>query len=188
MTDENRDNKPTVESSVIRVATPDDASGIAQVHLDSWETTYRGILPDAALAARSYEVRIAQWARILRDVGSDDMVVVAESGGEIVGFASGGPERSDDLVYDGELYAIYLRNDHQARGIGRELTQAVATHLLQRGKRAMLVWVLSDNPSRVFYERLGGTPVRTTGITFGDKEYEETVYGWPDIRALLMNA
>jgi GNAT superfamily N-acetyltransferase len=172
----------------VRAATPEDASGIAHVHLESWETTYRGILPDAVLDARSYETLFERWTRTLLDMKPDVGVFVAEAGGEIVGFASGGPVRSDEPDYDGELYGIYLLQDHQSRGIGCALTRVVAAHLLRHGKHSMLVWVLSDNRSRAFYERLGGVPVRTALVLFGDVEYEETAYGWPDIRTLLPNA
>lgn len=80
-----------------------------------------------------------------------------------------------------------MLRDQQGRGAGSALALAVAAHLFQHGKHSMLVWVLRDNPSRAFYERLGGVPVRTTAAMFGDVAYEETGYGWPDIRALLIN-
>jgi hypothetical protein len=44
----------------------------------------------------------------------------------------------------------------------------------------MLVWVLADNPSRRFYEALGGAPVRTQHIEFGGTLLEEIAYGWRD--------
>lgn len=168
-----------------RVATPEDAAGIARVHLESWETTYRGILPDAVLDARNYQLLLDRWTRMLLNMESDVGCFVAEVDDAVVGFASGGPERSGDHEYDGELYGIYLLRDQQGRGIGRALALAVAEHLFQRGKHAMLVWVLSDNPSRAFYERLGAVPVRTEIVMFGEVGYEETAYGWPDVRALL---
>lgn len=39
----------------IRAATPDDAPGIARVHVDSWRTTYAGIISAEFLANLSYE-------------------------------------------------------------------------------------------------------------------------------------
>lgn len=176
------------DRSRIRVARPEDAAGIARVHLESWEITYRGILPDAVLDARNHQLLLNRWTRMLLDMKSDVRYFVAELDDAVVGFASGGPERSGDAAYDGELYGIYLLPDQQRRGVGRALALAVAQHLFQCGKHAMLVWVLSDNPSRAFYERLGGIPVRTTLAVFGDVEYEETGYGWPDIRTLLADA
>ena len=39
----------------IRVANVPDAAAIAKVHVDSWRTTYTGIVPDEYLAQLSYE-------------------------------------------------------------------------------------------------------------------------------------
>ncbi|MXY45544.1 MAG: GNAT family N-acetyltransferase, partial [Chloroflexi bacterium] len=44
--------------------------------------------------------------------------------GAIVGFAHAGPEREGETGYDAELYAIYLLQRHQSRGVGRRLTIA----------------------------------------------------------------
>jgi len=42
---------------IIRKAKLDDATGIAKVHVDSWRTTYKGIIPDDFLNNLSYEQR-----------------------------------------------------------------------------------------------------------------------------------
>jgi hypothetical protein len=46
---------------LIRPAHLDDAPGIARVHVDSWRTTYKGVIPDTILANLSYEARTQQW-------------------------------------------------------------------------------------------------------------------------------
>ena len=45
------DNHDAMSDLVIRVAVPDDARAIAQVRVDAWRTTYKGMIPDAYLAA-----------------------------------------------------------------------------------------------------------------------------------------
>jgi len=40
---------------MIREATIDDATAIARVHIDAWRTTYATIVPNAHLAALSYD-------------------------------------------------------------------------------------------------------------------------------------
>ena len=45
----------------------------------------------------------------------------------------------------------------------------------------MLLWVLAENPSRGFYEALGGAEVRQQTITIGGRELVEIAYGWRDI-------
>ena len=41
----------------VREAVPADARAIARVHVDSWRTTYRDIVPDSVLSQLSYEER-----------------------------------------------------------------------------------------------------------------------------------
>lgn len=45
----------------IRKATLQDAEAIARVHVDSWKTTYKGIIPDNVLNNLSYTQRTEQW-------------------------------------------------------------------------------------------------------------------------------
>ena len=45
----------------IRHAEPGDARGIAEVHVSSWRTSYRGIVPDARLDELDVESRVSFW-------------------------------------------------------------------------------------------------------------------------------
>lgn len=176
--------------SVIRIreARSDDAQGIAEVHVASWRAAYRGIVPDEYLAQLSVEQRARRWLETLA-VGVEIIYVAeddAEGGGHIVGFASGGVERSEDMpAYDGELYAVYVLQEYHGQGIGRRMVRALAERLAKRNFNAMLVWVLADNPYRGFYERLGGQLLGEKAIAIGGTSLTEVAYGWRDIRALL---
>jgi len=167
---------------------PSDAPAIARVHVASWRTTYRGLLPDAYLAAMDVDDYAGRWERSLRSPLTPAVVLVAEAEGEVVGFASAGPERDGDRRYEGELYAIYLLRDFQGRGLGRALVEAAATDLAGRGITSMAVWVLRDNlAARGFYERLGGVYLRERELDLGpdcDVDAPEVAYLWSDIRAL----
>ena len=98
-----------VQAMILRAAHPTDAAAIAKVHINSWRTTYKGIVPDDFLATLSYEQRTPWWRNILLQPAPTSFVYVAEDPhGQVIGFASGGPERGGDPDYAGELYAIYL--------------------------------------------------------------------------------
>jgi ribosomal protein S18 acetylase RimI-like enzyme len=165
---------------VVRPAEIDDAAAIAAVHVDSWRTTYRGLLPPdflASLDAVAYEQR---WRRTLQD--GSGQVYVAEDRRRIVGFASGGEERAGEDGYSGELYAIYILEAAQGRGHGRRLVQAVVQGLREMELPNMIVWVLRDNHNaRHFYERLGGVYVRGQPITIGSALLQEVSYGWKSL-------
>ena len=173
-----------VSAAAIREARCEDASGIAQVHVTSWQTTYHGLMPDSFLADLNVTARGRYWSSLLCAPRREQFIYIAEADGQIVGFAAGGAERSGDPIYKSELYAIYLLDSHQRQGLGKHLTLAVAGALASAGFQAMLVWVLAENPSRHFYEKLGGTELRSQLITIGERSYEEVAYGWPDVRKL----
>src|SRR5439155_1617602 len=101
----------------VRQATEDDAETIERVRYETWQATYRGLMPDALLDRMTPNVG-ARRER-LRAQPPDHSCFVAEAGGAVVGFAFGGPERAKDPDYRGEVYAIYVLPAFQGRGRGR---------------------------------------------------------------------
>jgi ribosomal protein S18 acetylase RimI-like enzyme len=169
---------------VIRPAGIDDAPAIARVHVASWRSTYRTVLPDDFLASLSESAYADRWRRFIQD-SSNLIYVVEADGGGLVGFASGGRERAGEKGFAGELFAIYILDAFQRKGYGRELVRAVATGLREMGLDDMIIWVLLDNRgAREFYERLGGVYVRTQPITIGSVTLEEVSYGWRRLDAV----
>lgn len=169
---------------VIREANIHDVPSIARVNVDCWRTTYYGIIPDEFLKSLSYESREEFCVRMLGE--KDKFCYVAEEEeGNIIGFASGGLERTGNPLYKGELYAIYILEDYQGKGIGRMLVQAVARRLRQWNIQSMLVWVLIENPFRYFYKSLGGKEIDRKNIQIGGAMLEEICYGWKDTGIIL---
>ncbi len=168
--------------ATIRPATPDDAQGIARVHINAWLTTYRGLMPDAVLDRLSVETQTEKWEASLRTPRT--RTVVAEQGEQIVGFASFGPEPGNDFRFQGELYAIYILEAYQRKGIGRMLVRAAAEGLLALNFPNMMLWVLSANPARGFYEKLGGKLLRERTVEFNGVPLKEEAYGWDDLHRL----
>ncbi|MFC0557620.1 GNAT family N-acetyltransferase [Halalkalibacter alkalisediminis] len=142
----------------VRKARLADVKGIAKVHVESWRTTYKNIIPDEFLTNLSYDRREQVWS----DQITNGNVFVAEDEEEkIIGFSSGGKERSGKYSkFGGELYAIYLLKEYQGQGIGKCLVKPVIDELEILHINSMLVHVLADNPSRAFYEFLGGSKAR----------------------------
>lgn len=171
---------------LIRPARISDAEGIARVHVESWRTAYPGIFPEDYLAGLSYKQRSSVWESILSE--SDEIkpnYVAVDDNRVVVGFAGGGPKRSGDADLDGELYVLHLLKDSQRHGVGRKLVTSVASDLARNGMVSMFVWVLEQNrPACLFYEALGGLPVREQKISIGGVTLNETGYGWPDIGPL----
>jgi ribosomal protein S18 acetylase RimI-like enzyme len=169
--------------ATIRPVRLEDAAGIARVHVDSWRSTYKGLIADEFLAALSYQRRTQFWSQYISDLQNIRFLFVAEARpDEIVGFVSAGPEGEGDLDYPGELYAIYLLLQAQGQGVGRKLVDVAKRELCQRSFSSMLLWVLKDNqPARKFYEAVGGEYLRERPIKIGNQVLIEAAYGFKDI-------
>jgi hypothetical protein len=50
---------------ILRAATTEDIPAIARVHVDTWRSTYSGIIPEEYLANLSYKQRENSWNQIL---------------------------------------------------------------------------------------------------------------------------
>jgi ribosomal protein S18 acetylase RimI-like enzyme len=169
----------------IRIATMEDCAAIARVHVDTWRSTYRGIVPESYLSAMSYEQHERQWRETISEHSPDFVYVAEEPAQHIVGFSSGGPALvRDEPLYRGELFTLYVLQAYQHEGIGRQLFLAVARHLVSIGLPSMLLWVLAQNSARHFYEKMGGKFVKFGTFTITNAEIEEVAYGWPDISDL----
>ncbi|MDX2211705.1 MAG: GNAT family N-acetyltransferase [Oculatellaceae cyanobacterium bins.114] len=174
---------------MIRPATLDDIPAIARVHVDSWRTTYRGIVPDQYLDQMSYEQSEARWQKWLAIKGNYHHIFVAQDQtGEVIGFANGGAERTQLPTCWGEVYAIYILQAYQRQGYGRQLAGAIASQLKQSGFASTLVWALINNPACKFYQALGGQPIRQQRINIGGKDLIEIAFGWADIQVLIDKA
>nr|WP_263327024.1 GNAT family N-acetyltransferase [Neobacillus sp. Marseille-Q6967] len=166
----------------IRKAVLSDAKGIAKVHVDCWKTTYKNIVSDEYLNNLTYDSREKLWKNNIPNGG----VYIAENKeGEIVGFSSGGKERSGIYNgFEGELYAIYILKENQGNGIGKALVKPIVDEIKEMGLNSMLVLVLKDNISRLFYEALGAKKIDTVEVEVAGKKLSELVYGWEDIRII----
>ncbi len=170
----------------IRAAAPSDGPAIARVYVETWRTTYAGLLPDHALVKMSRRRHAAMWSNLIARRGATDAVVVAQSAGAgVVGFGSCGRARGTGLAYDGEVFTLYVLPDHQGAGIGKRLLGALFQGLLERGMRSAVIWVLDRNPARFFYEAMGGRRVAERTQKLWGATLPEAAYGWHNLERAL---
>ena len=179
----------------IRRARPSDAISIGAVHVAAWRSTYPGILPDAYLARLSVPRQAAHYDQAIRSASTGVFVASASgsdvptgSGARIIGFATAGRARGGDFARrlgEGEVETLYVLDDWRDRGVGRRLMRAAAGHLAEVGCKSCFLWVLRDNPSRWFYQRLGGKPAAEAVIQFAGEKVPQTAFAWDPIERLL---
>jgi len=178
----------------IRRARPGDAAGIGAVHVAAWRSAYAGMLPDSYLANLSVVRHAAQYSRGIADRSDGHAIFVAVASGAdappgreagvVIGFASGGRSRRP-AVAEGEVETLYLLDDFRDRGVGRRLMRAMAAHLAAVGCRSVMLWVLAANPTRWFYQHLGGRLTAQEVIRFAGMDLPQMSFLWDPIDALL---
>ena len=126
--------------------TEDEIRGKAFVHWKSWQESYRGIVDDGYLD-RMTLAQTEEKAFLWRD-----NILVAKDGERVVGFAGYGKSREEDGA--GEVFALYLLEEYQKRGIGYALMRRALDEL--SGCRAVCLWAFAENKKALsFYERVG---------------------------------
>jgi len=146
----------------IRRATPDDAVALAKVHIDSWRTAYRGLVPDSHLDGLNYERRAQRFRESLaQNAQNPEETYLAERNREVLGFLTlGGCRDADvDQKTTGEIWGIYLAPGNWRMGIGTLLCRYGERILEGRGYQSARLWVFAGNgQARRFYEAMGFKP------------------------------
>jgi ribosomal protein S18 acetylase RimI-like enzyme len=151
---------------------------MSRIYVKTWRDTYLSVIPFGYLFGMS-ESR--QEQAFLNELSSRQTIsFVAEDAGRVVGFITGGDERSKDDIYRGEIYTLYVLKHFQRRGIGGRLVSALATRLNRNGIYSMLVRVLKLNPYRRFYQKINGTYLKTERLPFAGEVMDVETYGWLD--------
>lgn len=178
---------------VIRRARRGDAAAIGRIHVETWQAAYAGLLPDSMLAGMSDVRQSSWWARALEDPAEARGIFVAEDPERgVVGFGSCGPMRDPPEGLDGtevrvgEVYTLYVEPDFQNLGLGRRLLDAMFRQLRSQRFDTAALWMLADNPTRFFYEGLGGERVGERTDTMAGQDVDEVAYAWRDLEAPLV--
>lgn len=132
-------NTPT-----IRGATPDDAEAFSACHLACWREAYEELWGSERFAEFD-PVKLAVRRRKEIENGAADHFL-ADLDGEVIGIAIAGDSRDEDAPNDRELYAIFVRKEHQGSGVADDLLTAAI------GNGPAYLWVYRDNPrASAFY-------------------------------------
>lgn len=134
---------------LLRPAVASDAAAGAALQRACWREAYRPYAEPAVLEARLSNPQpwLDAW---VRQLSAGPPRVVAEAGGELVGFAVAGPCRDEEPAATEELYALYTRAAWWGTGLGQQLWEAV------RPEGPCSLWVLEANArARGFYARQG---------------------------------
>ncbi len=172
------------EKVLLRNATHEDASAITALHVASWRSAYRGVLPDAYLDGEAEAERGAHWDKTLSSLKPEDLVLVAEDADGLRGFIA--VYRDAEPGYDAYLDNLHVRPGHRGGGLGRRLLAAALSRTIADGAKTLCLWAFDQNEGAIrFYERLGGKPVEHGFDPFAGSNAAHTKIAWHDLPAFL---
>lgn len=161
----------SLQSIVVRDAVASDIPALAELHVTTWNATYR------TSRGPSISTRLHQWTETFSREPRRDFVVVLENHeGGLIGFSAGRPYSGE---FAGQLSKIYLRWEYHGLGLGRLLMAETARRFLERGIESFVLFAERSNPTIGFYDRMGDERlVDERGLFTG-------AYAWRDLRKLL---
>jgi GNAT superfamily N-acetyltransferase len=157
-----------VSSLIVRPARVQDVGQMARVHVQCWQETYRGLMPDAVLDDPGLPAaRERMWTAALTDERyRHNRVAVAERDDELVGVAMSGPAGDVMPARMRQLYVLYVLAAHHGTGAGRALLEAVTDSV-----EPTVLWVADPNPrAQAFYRKHGFIADGTTKFEDGVRE------------------
>jgi RimJ/RimL family protein N-acetyltransferase len=144
-------------SVTIRRAGPSDSEAIADLHLRSAREGFTHIFPPESLAASRREELNRDWfTRLEPNHPKDQIVLIAEAGGAVVGVLVVGPDPGDRAI--GRVSRHYVDRRFWGRGVRRRLIAAGTTYLRDLGCTVATAWIMEHNrQARALAEHFGWT-------------------------------
>jgi len=145
-------------SFLIREAKETDAYDMASVLVRTWQSAYRGIIPDSYLAKLSIDDRAKRLLKEFDEYRDTSFYYVAELDGKIIGCMLLSKCREEGKSNAGEVIAMYLFKEFWDCGYGRNMMEHSLGVFRRMGFEEAVIWVLEENVrARRFYEKFGFT-------------------------------
>lgn len=177
------------EHIVTRKAEPGDAPAMARINVATWRDSYGKFLPrqlmeELSCSQKQTEIEdfFARWEE------NQAVALIAEDkNGEMMAFIMAGKNHHQNLGYTGEIYNLHVAPAFQSQGIGRYLAYRVSQVFRQRNWNTMMVRALAENPSRRFYEKLGGRVIAQDVDEYRGFTAPVIAYGWNELPISFRN-
>ena len=169
-----------MDNIIIEKMKEEDIEQVAKILVDSWKIAYKDIIDKTFLKNLSLEEKIqtlneeykTRTHTVARNKDTDEVVGVTRLG-----------KRLDELnrftEYDGEIYGLYVKPGLLRKKIGSKLLLYAKESLKEQGNHKMIIWCLKENePSRKFYESMGGILLGEKMRNIGGKDYLLVGYGY----------
>jgi L-amino acid N-acyltransferase len=150
-------------TATLRLARLDDAEAIRQIYNAEVQTS----TVTFDIVPRSLD----EQRRYLSDRSGAHAVIVAEDGGDVVGYGALSPWRSKPAYATSVEDSVYVRNDQQGRGIGRTLLDELLRVATAHGFHAVFARIVGGHEASIRVHEAAGFEIvgteRQVGRKFG---------------------
>lgn len=161
---------------MIRNIRREDIPDIVDIKINGWRKAYKGLISDDILNSLNEEQIIKKLEKNYTESG----FIVAILNETIVGFCNyidSNKYTQDMADIDCEILALYVKPELKYNGIGTKLFNYVLNVFKEKNKSKMLLWCLKENePSKKFYEKMGGKILTTREFKIENENYIEVGY------------
>ena len=146
---------------MIRKATINDCSRIAEIHVFGWRCAYKDFISlDHLFNKMTVKKREKIFEEYLSVDRETDETYVYEEDNIIKGFLTIGDCRDDDKDSNTfELQGIYIDPIFQRQHIGSKFVDYCINEAIKRNKKEIVLWVFEKNNDSIeFYKKMGFLP------------------------------
>ena len=156
---------------MIRKARKEDAISIVYINITSWKETYKNIFPKSFLdKLNPYDEESIQ-----KCINKINEYIVYTKDNQVLGFARYGKNKKAYADDYGEIYALYVDNNHHGEKIGSKLVKNIIKRTKNKYKY-LLISTIKDNTANEFYKKIGGKIIDKCIFKLENKEYVENIY------------
>jgi len=159
----------------IRNIRREDIPDIVDIKINGWRKAYKGLISDDILNSLNEEQIIKKLEKNYTESG----FIVAILNETIAGFCNyidSNKYTQDMADIDCEILALYVKPELKYNGIGTKLFNYVLNVFKEKNKSKMLLWCLKENePSKKFYEKMGGKILTTREFKIENENYIKEV-------------
>lgn len=154
----------------------EDCKSIAEFVTRTWNETYRGIVNDEFLD----NLENTEEKRYINAINNFDeksnMQYIIKKDNKIIAYLKLSKIKDDEYKEYIELQSLYVLQEYQKNGIGKELIQKAFNEAKKAGYKKMIIGCLEGNKSNGFYKKMGGKFIKKRKFKLPNQTLYENVY------------
>jgi len=151
---------------MIRHADYSDVKRISFLIHEAWAKDLIDLVDPEASSSMTVEIFAS---KLKQDISSEaEIVIVYETGNNIIGYASGNTNAID---FDSEIVGLYVCSKAQQSGVGSRLFNEMKSLFKSQNKSSMIVWTFLDAPNNQFYFKKNPVKITHRDIVISAMKY-----------------